>query len=193
MKSLLLLEFVKLVIEGFNDAEDDDDGESDARIKRNASAGDWRGNEENAFQESIEEMVGQPEFESVEAFANMKLDNEEFSFNAVELQALARVADANDLGHDVFAANPATVKSIKDELTTDFGFTFVAREPVKFARGSMSSGHGSHPFANSGGGGSGMSGGMTSFGGGPGAVGGSYAWDGSDQKNLPMGSKRRNR
>lgn len=97
-------------------------------------------------------------------------------------------------------------KLIKEELEltpaeehaelVNIGLKFVPREPVKFVRGSMSSAHGSHPFAGSGGGGSGFSSdrsgpGFTSYGGGPGAVGGGYEWRADDPRNLSMGSKRK--
>lgn len=162
------------------------------------TSNDWRANEEEDFEEQVKEMVGQPEFRSMAAFVTNKLDNDEYEFSSVELQALARTLDQKRLGHKVSASAPSFVRMIKQELVSEYGFTFVPREKTKFARGSMSSAHGSHPFAGAGGGGSGMGSDrsgptFTSFGGGPGAMGGEYDWDKSDPKNLPMGEAKKKR
>jgi len=142
--------------------------------------------------------MGAPEFKSVDAFANFKLDNDEYSFTAIELQALVRSIESKRLGHNVNAVSPDAVTYVKTELVRDFGFEFVPRKPTKFARGSMSSSHGSHPMAGSGGGGSGFGsdfggGTFTAFGGGPGAIGGGGSWSVDDDKNLKMGAGRKKR
>ena len=185
MSFKLLREFIVMVLEG-----DDDD-----RIKRSAKPDEWRANRDEAFEDEVEALMDEPEFRSIEAFVNHKLDNDEYAFTATELQALARNAESKRIGQRATMASPQATKALRNELTSDFGFSFSPREPVKFARGSMASGHGTHPFAGSGGGGSGFGSGLdgpsfTSFGGGPGAIGGGYAWDKDDPKNLSMGSKR---
>lgn len=181
----LLREFIVLVFEGNDDS-----------IKRSTKPGEWRSNRDEAFDIEIEVLTGEPEYKTVDAFVNYKLDNDEYTFNAAELQALARNAESKRIGRTASQASHAVTSAIKQELMVTFGFKFVPREPVKFTRGGMASGHGTHPFAGSGGGGSGFGsdfGGptFTSFGGGPGSMGGGYAWDKEDPKNLSMGAKRR--
>lgn len=188
MSVRLLREFISLIIEG-NDDDDED------KINRSATPDDWRSNRDVAFTTDIDELIGEPEFETIEAFVNYKIDNDEYEFSTSELQALALNVDAKRLGHGVTVAAQATVTSIKRELIDDFGFRFVPRQPTRYARGSMSSGHGRHPFAGSGAGGSGFGTGFggpsfTSFGGGPGAIGSGVEWKSGDKKNLPMGSRR---
>jgi hypothetical protein len=189
MSRRLLQEFIHLILES---------GYDDGRIKRSAKPDEWRSNRDEAFEAEVEALMDEPEYETIEAFVNHKLDNDEYVFNTVELQALARSADNARTGAQVSVASAMTTAAIKRELTTDFGFRFEPRAPVKFNRGSMSSSHGSHPFAGSGAGGSGFGSGFDgptfiSYGGGPGAIGGGYAWDKNDSKNLPMGSKRARR
>ena len=170
--------------------------EKDEFIKRNASVSDWRENEDDHFEEEIEELRSTPEFKDTDTFINYKLANDELSFSAAELQALARNLEAKKLGvKQVTMAGSSFAKSVKDELV-DFGFEFKPREKVKHVRGSMSSAHGTSPWAGMGGGGSGFGGersnkvgGFTSMGGGPGAIGGGYDWDPNDKKNLGMAGK----
>ena len=182
-----LCEMIRLIIES---------GElDDNRIKRNASFVNWRSNRDESFEDEIEELRHYPEFVSPDTFVSYKLDNDEYAFNASELQALARNADEVKLGHEVFVASRTTTEKIKNDLI-DVGLTFDPRRPVKFLRGGMSSAHGSHPFAGSGGGGSGFGSGFggptfTSFGGGPGSIGGDDVWDPDDKKNLKMGARKR--
>ncbi len=185
MSLQLLREYLKLVFES-----------EDSFIKRGATSDAWRANRDEAFEDDVEALVGEPEFKNVETFVAAKLDNDEYSFNAVELQALARRADEEKLGHDVGLASPLTTKSIKQSLVDDFGFKFDPRQPAKHFRGGMSSSHGSHPFAGSGGGGSGFGsdfggGTFTSYGGGPGAMGSGEAWEKDSKKNLRMGAGKR--
>ncbi len=186
---ILLREFISLALEG-----DDDEG-GDDRIKRSAKPSEWSANRDAAFEAEIEALMSEPEFKTLDAFVNHKLDNDDYTFSAVELQALTRNAESTRIGQRANVASQQAITTLKQELTADFGFKFVPRTPVKFVRGSMSPGHGTHPFASSGGGGSGFGsdftgGTFTSFGGGPGAMGGGYTWDKDDPKNLPMGSKR---
>ena len=169
-------------------------------IKSNSSYGEYMGNRDKAFEDEIHELMEQPEFASVDDFVEMKMQADDTSFTSSELQALARVATQKKLmTARVTTANVAILKQVKEELLS-YGFSFKAREPVKFVRGSRSSAHGSSPYAGMGGGGSGFGtstgdpkGGPvgTSFGGGPGAMGGGYTWDPNDPKNLAMGAKRR--
>lgn len=149
-------------------------------------------------EDEIAEMQRSPEFSSVDAFMNMKLDDEQYVYNFMELQALARNLAAQRTGdRRVTAPSPADIAAVRKELEGGVGFKYVPREPARDVRGSSSNSHGTHPFAGAGGGGSGFSsdreggGGFTAFGGGPGALGGGYTWDPNDKKNLPMGSRRR--
>lgn len=179
----LFHEFVALVLEG------------DERIKRGGTPADWRSNRDEAFEMDIEALLDEPEFKSVDAFVNYKLDNDEYSFSTAELQALARNSESQRLGRKAQVASLASTSALKQNLIDDFGFKFEPRQATQFKRGSMSSSHGSHPFAGSGGGGTGFGSDFsgatfTSYGGGPGAIGGGYAWRPEDKKNLPMGSKR---
>lgn len=135
-------------------------------------------------EEEIVEMMELPEYASVEAFASFLYDDERESFTDVELQAVAR----NETG--IHAPNAMQVRNVKDDLI-GYGFTFVPRQPVKQFRGARSNAHGTHPFAGSGGGGTGFSSGGLGLGTGPGAIGGKTPWDANSTKNLPMGSKRK--
>jgi hypothetical protein len=157
------------------------------RIQRGASIGDYREVEERHFEESIEDLMNSPEFDSVEAFIEYKLDDENYEVTAKELQALTRKLDLDERGI-VGALPPATLVSrIKTELT-DLGFTFVAREKVKDFRGSFSAAHGKNRFAGMGGGGSGVSNGGIGLGSGPGVVANSgRTIDANDPSSLDYG------
>lgn len=179
--------FVSLVLESSDDRD---------FHKRNSTDDEWRLKNDDFFEEQVDELRSQLEFKDVLSFVEAKLDNDDYSFSTAELQALSRNVDKRHMKHDVDVASPQTVAKIKDELTKEYGFKFQARTPPKHFRGSMSSGHGRHPFAGSGGGGSGFGSDMsgtsfTSFGGGPGAIGSGVEWSASDDKNLSMGSRRR--
>lgn len=150
-------------------------------------------------EEAIAELMKQPEFKDIDAFIANKLDNDEFDYGFLELQALARNA-ARKRTHDkrVTNASKEDIDGVRKALEGGMGFQYVAREPIKRTRGHLSNSHGTHPFAGSGGGGSGFGSDrsgttFTSFGGGPGAIGGGYEWDAADPKNLSMGSKRKKR
>jgi len=150
---------------------------------------------DDTFSEEIAELSTMPEFQDVNSFISTKLENEEYEFTAVELQALAKNVDSSRLGYEVDRPGSTIVKQVKSDLV-DMGFNFIVRGIAKATRGHKSSAHGTHPFAGSGGGGSGFGsdfegGTFTSFGGGPGAMGGGYKWNKDDPKNLPMGSKRK--
>jgi hypothetical protein len=126
-------------------------------------------------------------YDSVEAFINSKLEDDEFTFSTAELQMLARKMSGQP------APGPMQVSPIKTELV-DWGFKFVGREPQKsHTRGVTDNPHGRHPYADNPGGGSGFM--ITPFegtaglgiGAGPGAMGGKYEWDPKDPKNLGHG------
>lgn len=146
--------------------------------------------------DEIEEMRSSPEFNDLDTFVSYKLDNDETVVDWKELQALARNFAAMRTGQPGAIAGKGDIDAMKAELN-GYGFTFTLRQPERSVRGATSNSHGTHPFAGSGGGGSGFSsdksggGGFTSFGGGPGAVGGKYTWDPNDKKNLSMGARRR--
>ena len=182
--------FTKLTkIELEQNAETDEKEDKKERIKRNASHSDYSNMEQNAFEDEIEELRETPEYEGLDSFVNFKLDNDEFEFTAAELQAIARNLQSALNGRKVYVANSELVKQLKIHLETELGLKFVPRQPVKGFRGSMSSAHGSNPFAGTGGGGSGFSSDGLKLGTGPGAIGGKRSW-GSSPTDLTMGSRK---
>jgi len=149
-------------------------------------------------QEEIDEMRDSPEFQDLDAFMAFKLDDEEFTYNFIELQALARNVASRRVGRRVEGADKRDLDQVRTTLEGEMGFKYVPRERMKQVRGATSNPNGTSPYAGMGGGGSGFGnnefrggGGFTSFGGGPGAIGGGYEWDPNDPKNLGMGAKRR--
>jgi hypothetical protein len=152
---------------------------------------------EDDVEERIEELQEESEFKDIGSFIEMKLENDEYEYGFVELQALARnMMAAMQGGRASSYSSPSAVivDRIKRELR-DMGFKFVGREPLKKTRGFTSPMHGSNRFAGMAGG-SGMGSsfdGPSGFGigGGPGAIGGGYEWKAGDSKNLSMGSRRR--
>lgn len=171
--------------------------DDDEREPMKGSIAKGHESQENETHEEIEELRTTPEFKDVDSFSAMKLDNDEFSYNFTELQALARNAAAKRTGNKgVTMPSQQDIASVRAALEGAMGFKYVPRPPVKDVRGARSNAHGTHPFAGSGGGGSGFGsdrggGTFTSFGGGPGAVGGDYEWKADDPKNLGMGAKRK--
>lgn len=153
---------------------------------------------ELGIEKEIAELRSEPEFESVESFIESKLADDVFSYNFIELQALARNVSAKKLGRrakDLVVATATDIANVKKQLE-ELGFEFVKREPDKRVRGINSPIHGTSPFAGSGGGGSGFGSDFSgttflSYGGGPGAIGGGYDWDANDPKNLSMGSRKK--
>ena len=151
---------------------------------------------ESEIEDQVEIMRKDPRCKTVDAFIESKLDDDEYEFNFIELQALARNVASKEKGYDKLAS-PSETASVKRTLT-DVGLRFIGREPIKNTRGVRSPSHGTHPFAGSGGGGSGFGSDFsgttfTSHGGGPGAIGGGYRWDPNDPKNLSMGTKTKKR
>ena len=160
------------------------------RIKHNSTIKEFTNVVEKLFEKSVKEFKDLDELSSVEEFIQYKVDNDEFSFTTVELQALAHNVDYSQRKIKNALPPTALVKTIKNELVS-LGLKFVPREPPKFTRGARSCSHGTHPFAGSGGGGSGMGSGREGstgfgFGGDPGVMGGGYKWDKNDKKNLKM-------
>lgn len=148
-----------------------------------------------SVEDEIEEMRAAAEFHDLDAYVGYKLENDETSYDWRELQALARNLGARRVKQDDAVAGKGDIDAIRKELG-DIGFDFVPRQPEKQVRGASSNAHGTHPFAGSGGGGSGFSsdrsgGGFTSFGGGPGTIGSDVKWDPDSPKNLRMGARRR--
>jgi hypothetical protein len=152
---------------------------------------------EEDIEEQIETLQGEPEFKNLEMFTNFKLDNDEFEYNFVELQALSRNMDQKGMSRvkvHVSAASQTTVDKIRNELE-GLGFKFVGRKPLKNIRGVTSGIHGTSPFVGMYGG-SGMginASGPVGFGmgGGPGAMGSGKKWDAAAPGNLSMGARRR--
>jgi len=160
------------------------------RLKHNATFDEYDDVESEHFNKSIRELQSSHETKSLDNFVKYKLENDEFTFTTLELQALAHNIDWTQRRIPHALPPTSLVKKTKDELVA-FGFEFVPRQPIKHVRGAHSSAHGTHPFAGAGGGGTGMG---TSkdgpsgfgFGGGPGVMGGGYAWNKNDTKNLKM-------
>lgn len=153
---------------------------------------------EKDVEEQIEELMSEPEYQSLDALVEFKYDNDENEYNFVELQAVGRNMTKQKLGRErgkfVVTAGSTEVDLIKKTME-EYGIKFVGRQPVKNVRGVTSSKHGSHPHAgNSGGTGMGWGpDGPIGFGmgGGLGAMGGGTPWKADDPRNLPMGSRRR--
>lgn len=170
---------------------------ADDHEPRRGSAEKASGHASSELEDQIEDLRSLPEFVDIDSFMNLKLEDDDLTFSFVELQALARNAASQRLGHKVDVAGQGDIKSIRSVLEKDMGFRLIVREPVRNIRGATSNPNGTHPFAGSGGGGSGFSssrdggGGFTSFGGGPGAIGSGTAWDPNDSKNLRMGARKR--
>lgn len=173
---------------------------------------------EDDIEETIRDRFEEPEFDSIPEFVAFKVNNDEKTYDLVELHVLARKKMMKarpgvfDL-RDRFPTSPSKViidevhweiyealETMKDDpksrVDKRYELNYVPRTPPQTSRGFTSNPHGRHPFAGQGGGGTGFStsfgggGGFTSYGGGPGAVGG-YVWKSGDKKNLPMGSRRK--
>ena len=146
---------------------------------------------EDALDSSVEEKASEPEYSSVEAFVNAKFDNDEETFDFTDVHALARSLSRQKKGaHKATVASEGDVKALRAELE-GYGLRFVGRQAQRQTRGHLSNAHGTHPFANSGAGGSGFGdSGFTAHGKGPGAVGSKVAWDADDPRNLRMNRKR---
>lgn len=147
---------------------------------------------EDDAEKSIAAAMKEKRCKSVDAFIESKIDDDEFEFNFIELQALARNVASARKGYKKLAS-PQETSEIKKELT-DVGLKFIGREPLKKnIRGFTSPTHGSSRFAGMCGGtgfGSDWHGGtFTSFGGGPGAIGGGGIWDPDDPRCLRMGAR----
>ena len=140
---------------------------------------------EAEVEKEIEELQNDVAFQDVGSFIESKLENEEFDYSFVELQALARNEMHKSIGgkkSHVASPSQSVVDRIKDELN-GMGFKFVGREPIRKGRGFTSPSHGKNPFAS-------MSAG-SGMGGGPGAMGGGYKWDSSSKRDLSMGAGRK--
>ena len=158
-----------------------------SEIKYGAKPEDERVFHDETFDLEVKELSEMPEFVSVEAFAESKIDDDDYTFSATELNALV-------LGIYGSTGEGVSLKDIKQELIS-IGLKFQPREPSKHVRGFGSPVHGSNRYAgNAAGSGMGMGReGPVGFGmgGGVGSMGGKYNWDADSKKNLPMGSKRR--
>jgi hypothetical protein len=109
---------------------------------------------EKEAESEIDELRSEPQTQDIKSFTDFKLDNNEYEYGFAELQALARNLSAIRLNRtDLSEPSPIDVDKVKKELA-DIGFTFVGRKPIKQTRGYKTA-LGTHPFANSGGGGSG--------------------------------------
>lgn len=151
---------------------------------------------EPELEEQVEELRLDPAFQSIDEFMAYKIDDEDYDYNYIELQALGRNLTAQRTGRDdVVVAAKVDLDEVKLALH-EMGFKFIGRQPIRQGRGFLKGAHGTHPYAGSGAGGSGFGSDFsgptgTSFGGGPGAIGGGYKWDKNDPRNLGMGSKKK--
>jgi len=140
------------------------------------------------FDEEISELQTLPEYQTIDSFIEDKIDSIDATatatFTAADIHALARNI------YDVQAAGVTQIRNVRKQLE-DFGLKFIPREITKAVRGVTSNPHGRHPFAGTGGGGSGFSSGGLGMGGGPGTMGGGKGYNSSSSKSLPMGSRRR--
>lgn len=149
-------------------------------------------NLENNVEDEIKDLRALPEFKNITAFVEAKLDDDQFSFNYVELQALARNETQAETGDSrTIAASQAKTEKIKSTLVNDYGFEFVGREKIKQTRGYTSPLNGTNRWAGQGGGGSGFSDGGLALGKGPGSIGGKTVWDKNSSKSLGMGAGRK--
>lgn len=144
---------------------------------------------EPELDDQIEDLSEEPEYRSLRLFKEFKLDDESYHFNFIELNALARGLWREIMDEDDHLPPENFISNLKNELI-QYGFEFVPRKIVKLPRSGKGS-HGTHPFAGSGGGGSGFGVDGKVGGRGPGNMGGGYDWDPSDKKNLPMGAKKK--
>ena len=153
---------------------------------------------EGDLEERIEELQVSPEFQSVQAFVDYKVDSEEYEYDFAELQALARNEAQKKVGGKKLTVSvppQGTIDKIRRELEVEWGFKFVGRQPVRKGRGFTSPSHGKHPGAGMSAG-SGMGSNITGpvgfgMGGGPGAMGGGYKWDAGSKRDLSMGAGKR--
>jgi hypothetical protein len=144
---------------------------------------------EESIEEQIDELRLSPEMQSLDTFINYKLDNEELSYNWIELQALSRNLTAQnakfnkDYSDAVSAASPYIIHTVRKTLEEEMGFEFIPREKMKDVRGFSSNPHGSNRWVGNHGG--------SGFIDHVGAMGGKYNWSSSDSKNLSMGAKKK--
>lgn len=147
---------------------------------------------EDDVEEQIDELRSMPEFSDIDAFVAAKLDDDQYEFNYVELQALARnQTQATSGDKRTGAASQTTTEKIRSILVNDYGFKFVGREKLKQTRGFTSPLNGKNRWAGQGGGGSGFSSGGLKMGGGSGTAGGKTAWSRDSSRNLSMGAGRK--
>lgn len=150
------------------------------------------------IEEQVQEIIGEPEYKSVESLAEFKIENDETTFSTAEVHAVVRNMMKPELGKYqkmISESDPTKVKFVIRELES-YGFLYKPLQPIKSVRGVTSNPHGKNPFVGMGGGGSGFGsdfGGstFTSFGGGPGAMGSGTKWDPTARTSLPMGSRRK--
>jgi hypothetical protein len=149
----------------------------------------------NQFENDIKSLMKQPEYQTLDAFVEYKFEDEQESYDAKELQALARNIDYSQRKLKNALPPESLVTSIKNELQT-YGLRFIPREKTQSTRGVTSGFHGTSPYAGFVGGGTGMGTGREGpmgfgIGGGPGAIGSEEKWDINDKKNLSMGASRK--
>jgi len=201
---LTLVEFKALINEELNqsyrrlhviDTTPFDPGD---RRKRTGSAEKAQARAAEDAEDEFEELCSYPEFQDLDAFAASKLDDEDYTYTTTEMLALARNAARKRLRNSAITnPTPQDIAHVRKVLEGEIGLKYVPREPVRNVRGATSNPHGTHPFAGSGGGGSGFgtdfegAWSAPGFGGGPGAMGGKSEWKPNDPKNLPMGARRK--
>lgn len=161
--------------------------------------------EQRSLEDQIELAMADQENQSLDARIDYAIETGDTEFTTADVQAIARnmaaqMPDLADLDLErlkYMRSFVELVRRIRLTLINDWGMKFIERKRVDHSRrGSSSPAHGRHPFADSGGGGSGMGSdrsGPVGFGmgGGPGTMKGGDTWDANNPRNLPMGGAKR--
>ena len=146
---------------------------------------DWRAQQDAQREAAIESLVDEPIYQNVEDFFMDRAEGDG-TYDAIELQALARNLTRQRTGQEDSLAHPDDVATVRRTLEGPGGLKFTGQASTKYSRGVTSSINGRHPHAGTGGGGSGMGpSGFRAHGGGVGVVCGGYPWERDDKRSLP--------
>ena len=143
--------------------------------------------EKEAFEDEVADLMSLPEYNSVQAFAEFKYENDESTYSAAELQAVAR--------NHFLKENPRVTKKqlgfapqayrdfVKHELD-GYGIKFIPQKAQKHVRGFGSPINGSNRFAGNHGG----TGFTTNFNREPDS---GRTWSADDETSLRMHAKKK--
>lgn len=84
---------------------------------------------EDDVEEKITTAMKERRCKTIDAFVESKFEDDEYEFDFIELQALARNIASTKKGYKKLA-NPQETAEVKRELT-GLGFKFIGREPLK--------------------------------------------------------------